>query len=96
MNEQHSMDIAHDPAGHVFQTTVDGQRCVLEYSIGGKVVTITHTRVPQPVEGRGIASALMTAAMHAARSEGWKVIPACSYASAWMDRHPDYADLRVG
>jgi predicted GNAT family acetyltransferase len=31
--------------------------------------------------------------MDTARSEGWKVVPACSYAAAWMQRHPDYADL---
>jgi predicted GNAT family acetyltransferase len=45
------------------------------------------------VGGRGIASALVQAAMEVARAEGWKVVPACSYAAAWMRRHPEYRDL---
>jgi predicted GNAT family acetyltransferase len=49
--------------------------------------------VPAEVGGRGIASALVRAAMDAARAEGWKVVPACSYAAAWMQKHPEYRDL---
>ncbi|MCE7901584.1 MAG: N-acetyltransferase, partial [Gammaproteobacteria bacterium PRO9] len=30
-----------------------------------------------------------------ARSQGWKVRPVCSYAVAWMNRHPEYAGLRI-
>jgi hypothetical protein len=56
-------------------------------------MTITHTGVPAEVGGRGIASALVQAALETARGEGWKVLPACSYAVAWMQRHPAYADL---
>jgi len=90
-----SFDIRHDPAAQRFETFVDGQRCELDYRLAGKVMTITHTGVPAPVEGRGIASALTQAAMQAARSEGWKVTPACSYAVSWMARHPESADLRA-
>src|SRR6185312_11250029 len=28
-------------------------------------------------------------------AEGCKVAPLCSYAEAWMKRHPEYADLRA-
>jgi len=31
--------------------------------------------------------------MEAARAEGWQVVPACSYAAAWVQRHPEYHDL---
>jgi hypothetical protein len=57
------------------------------------VMTITHTGVPAAVGGRGIASALVQAAFATARDEGWKVVPACSYAAAWIGRHPEYRDL---
>jgi uncharacterized protein len=90
-----SFDIRHDSASRRFETVVDGQHCELDYRLAGKVMTITHTGVPVAVEGRGIASALTQAAMDTARAEGWSVVPACSYAAAWLRRHPEFADLRA-
>ena len=87
-------DIKHDRAAHRFKTTVDGSHCELDYVLAAGVMTITHTGVPDAVGGRGIASALVEAALTTARQEGWKVVPACSYAVAWMRRHPDFDDLR--
>lgn len=92
-----SLALRHDRAAHRFETTVDGAQCVLDYVLasdrGTVVMTITHTGVPAEVGGRGIASELVAAAMAVARAEGWKVIPACSYAAAWVQRHPDSHDL---
>lgn len=89
------MDIRHDRAAQRFETEVDGRACVLDYHLVGSVMTITHTGVPSPVAGRGIAGALTGAAMQAARAEGWKVVPACAYAGSWLARHPEFGDLRV-
>ncbi|MGB3268694.1 MAG: GNAT family N-acetyltransferase [Rhodanobacter sp.] len=85
--------IRHDRAARRFHTEVDGVTCVLDYGLASAVMTITHTEVPAEVGGRGIASALVRAALDAARAEGWKVVPACSYAAAWMHKHPEYRDL---
>jgi uncharacterized protein len=87
--------IQHDRAAHRFETEVDGVECELDYTLTGAVMTITHTGVPPEVGGRGIASALVQAAFEAARSEGGKVVPACSYAAVWIGRHPEYHDLRA-
>ncbi len=78
---------------NAFDTEVDGAQCGLDYSLASAVMTITHTGVPPEVGGRGIAAALVQAALDTARAEGWKVVPACSYAAVWMQRHPDYHDL---
>jgi len=90
-----TFDIQHDRASHRFETTVDGQRCELDYTLSGGMMTITHTGVPVAVGGRGIAGALVHAAFDVARDEGWKVVPACSYARAWIERHPEFSDLRA-
>jgi len=87
------LEITHDRTGHRFETIVDGAVCVIDYTLAGGVMNIHHTGVPSAVEGRGIASALMKAATDAARDEGWKIKPSCSYAAAWMKRHPEAADL---
>lgn len=87
--------IDHDTQARRFTCTVDGHPCVLDYVLSGITMTITHTGVPEAVGGRGIASALTFAAMDTARSEGWQVVPACSYAALWLRRHPDYAHLQA-
>jgi hypothetical protein len=89
------LDIRHDRSAQRFETRVDGALCVLDYRLAGGSMTITHTGVPPAVEGRGIAAALTRAAMESARAQGLKVVPACSYAAAWLRRHPEFADLRA-
>lgn len=90
-----AFSIEHNRAKHCFETQVEGVRCVLEYTLAGTVMTLTHTDVPEAVGGRGIASALVRAALEAARHESWTVIPECSYVAVWMQRHPDFDDLRA-
>lgn len=87
--------IRHDRAAHRFETRVEGVQCLLDYTLAAGVMTITRTEVPAAVGGRGIASALVQEALTAARAEGWKVVPACSYAVSWMERHVEYSDLRA-
>jgi predicted GNAT family acetyltransferase len=85
------VQINHDAAAHRFTAEVDGERAVLDYQLAAGVMTITHTGVPQPIEGRGIAGELMRSALSAARSNGWRVVPVCSYAVAYLEKHPGEA-----
>ena len=89
------LDIKHDRANAVFQVEVDGQECVLEYRLDGKTMVITHTGVPSPVAGRGIANLLTRKAVQCAEASGWKVHPACSYADTWFKRNTEFANLLV-
>lgn len=54
-----------------------------------------HTVVPPALRGQGIAARLVDALIEDARSEGFKIIPTCSYVAAQFDRHPEWADLRA-
>jgi uncharacterized protein len=80
--------IDHDRGAHRFTTEVDGNRAELDYTLANEVMTITHTRVPPAIGGRGIAAELMEAALSAARAAGWSVDPACSYAKSYLAKHP--------
>jgi predicted GNAT family acetyltransferase len=89
------MDIQHDADAHRFSTLVEGHTAVIDYVLDENVMTLTHTGVPDAIGGRGIAAALMRAALTTARRSGWKVYPACSYAAAYLAKHPEDADLLV-
>ena len=87
--------IRHDAARHRFTTEVDGHVAVLDYAPGHSAIAITHTGVPREIGGRGIAAQLVRAALLHARNEGLRVDPQCSYADAWMRRHPEFDALRA-
>jgi predicted GNAT family acetyltransferase len=88
------IEVRHDTAARRFIADVEGRRAVLDYTICGDVMTITHTGVPVAIGGRGIAGELVRAALSAARDAGWKIVPACSYAAAYMARHSKDEDRR--
>jgi predicted GNAT family acetyltransferase len=46
------------------------------------------------LEGRGIGSALIRGVLDNARADGLKVKTLCPFAKAYIDRHPEYSDLR--
>ena len=88
-----TQQIQHETQRHRFTTTVDGHLCVLDYDLVGSVMTITHTGVPAAVGGKGIAAALTRTALDTARQNQWSVVPRCSYAAVYIERHPEYAEL---
>ena len=87
--------IAHDPARQRFTTEADGQAACLEYGRAVGLMTITHTIVPPAIGGRGIAGQLVQAALEFATRENLTVVPRCSYADAWMRKHPRFEALRA-
>ncbi|HEY2396660.1 MAG TPA: GNAT family N-acetyltransferase [Rudaea sp.] len=88
-----SYPIKHDAEASLFTSTVNGQLSLLQYRLKDGVMKIVHTEVPADLAGHGIASDLMRAALEVARTNGWRVIPACSYAKVFLERHPEYASL---
>jgi hypothetical protein len=77
-----------------FELDADGHVAFSNYSRTGNVFTIRHTEVPKELEGRGIGSALIRGVLDIARSQGLKVVPVCPFAKAYIERHPEYTDLR--
>lgn len=88
--------IHHNTDSSCFELNVEGHRCVLDYTLSGDIMTITHTGVPKELGGRGLAAELTKFALNHAQEKNWKVVPQCSYAEVYMKKHPEYASLRVG
>ena len=87
------IQVEHLPERGRFQACVDGHLCVADYRLDGGRMQMTHTEVHPALEGRGIAAALVRAALDHARAHGLTVVPLCSYVRAYMRRHPDTQDL---
>lgn len=88
-----TLTIKNNTAASRFEYEDNDQLCYLNYTLNNNVMSITHTWVPQPLEGRGIAAQLTKAALDVARENHWKILPICSYTAGYMKRHPEHQDL---
>ena len=93
--DQPAMHIEHDTDAARFIAHIPGGgNALLTYDRPHPtVIDVRTTYVPIKERGRGVASALMQAAVDYAREQGYHVIPSCSYARDWFDRHEQEADL---
>ncbi|MBU1540613.1 MAG: N-acetyltransferase [Alphaproteobacteria bacterium] len=77
-----------DPEGQLRSVFAD-------YAVQGQTRVILHVEADPALRGTGAAGRFMQALAEHARSEGLKLAPRCSYAVAWLKRHPEFDDLRA-
>jgi predicted GNAT family acetyltransferase len=86
-------DLVNNRAKHRYELAVEGHIAATYYEIADGVITFVHTEVPLELGGKGIGSRLIKGALDQVRTDGLKVIAKCPFVKAYIDKHPDYADL---
>ncbi len=76
-----------------FELARDGEIVFADYRRQPGRLIITHVEAPPALRGTGAAGRLMEGVLQSAREEGLKVTPLCSYARAYIQRHPEHRDL---
>jgi predicted GNAT family acetyltransferase len=76
-----------------FEMKVGDLVCIADYRLRGDHLAITHVETPPELRGAGHAAALMDGVVEIARARKLKIAPLCSYAAAYMRRHPELGDL---
>ena len=66
-----------------------------DYAVQGSTRAILHVEADPALRGTGAAGRFMQALAEHARAEGLKLAPRCSYAVAWLKRHPEFDDLKA-
>ena len=85
--------VTHNEQENRFETLVLGQLAVCEYQMQGERMIFTHTYVPPELRGRNIAQKLVRAALEFAKAKRFRVVPACSYVAAFIEREREYQPL---
>jgi predicted GNAT family acetyltransferase len=94
MDMQHtSGQVQNNTAANRFEVELDGTLATIEYMLDGDTITFTHTKVPEALEGRGIASRMAHAALEYARTQYLKVVPICPFVASYIRRHQEYLSL---
>jgi len=66
-----------------------------DYAVQGETRVILHVEADPALRGTGAAGRFMQSLAEHARAEGLKLAPRCSYAAAWLKRHPEFDDLKA-
>jgi hypothetical protein len=70
-----------------------GEYAYIKYRLEGGIMYIDSTFTPEEYRGRGLAAELTNAAIEYARKNALKIVPNCSYAASYFEKHPEYRDL---
>ena len=85
--------VNHNEEAHRFEAGIGGLRAFISYSRFPGRIVYTHTEVPQPLEGQGVAAKLARIALDFAGVNDLRVVPLCAYVSSFIRKHPEYQDL---
>jgi predicted GNAT family acetyltransferase len=76
-----------------YELAAEGGIAVAYYEPRGSAIALTHTVVPERLQGKGLASVLIKAALADIRQRKLKVIPECPFVARYIERHPEEVDL---
>lgn len=60
----------------------------LTYALAGGRMAIEHTFVDAAYRGQGLAAKLMERAVAEAKANSYEIVPICSYAKGYLEKHP--------
>ena len=66
---------------------------IADYRLEGDVVVVPHVETDPELRGRGMADRLMRGMLDDLRLRARKIVPLCPFAAAFIDDHPEDADL---
>ncbi|MBA3899600.1 MAG: N-acetyltransferase [Bacteroidetes bacterium] len=67
--------------------------CFLEYLKIDDTYYLNHTKVPAGLQGEGLGSELMCNVLQYIEGQGAKFFPSCTFAKAFIKRHPEWKKI---
>jgi hypothetical protein len=78
---------------HSYELWVENKRSFIDYKLENDQSVLLHTEVPEELEGKGIAAALVEKTFQYLEEQNMKVVPVCSYVLTYLKRYPKWNHL---
>lgn len=76
-----------------FEFHIDGLIPKLEYIRAKDRIFLTHTEVPEKLEGQGIGSRLIKAVLEEIERQDLTLVPLCPFVAGYIKEHPEWKKL---
>lgn len=76
-----------------FELEENGQKVWADYRLRDGMYVLPHVEADMALRGTGAASRLMQQIVDHARANKLVLVPRCTYAVAWFQRHPEAQDV---
>jgi hypothetical protein len=76
-----------------FEFHIDGLIPKLEYIRAKDRIFLTHTEVPEKLEGQGIGSQLIKAVLEEVERQELTLVPLCPFVAGYIKEHPEWKRL---
>lgn len=86
-------NLINNEALHRFELQVEGFIAWMDYKRAGRRLTLVHTETPEAIRGRGVAAALVERVLRYAEDHDLRIVVRCSYAQAYILKHPEWKKL---
>jgi uncharacterized protein len=89
-DEIKDIPLKHNQNDQAFEMDINGNIAFIGYEEDGDTIILTHTEVPEALEGKGIGSILVTKTLNYIEAEGRKIIAQCPFVASYIKRHPEW------
>jgi hypothetical protein len=94
MKQIHKEAIYQNADNKRFEWNIEGKTAFIEYILNTQnEIFLTHTEVPQGLEGKGIGSKFIKAVLDYIKAEEWVLYPTCSFVGAFLKKNEEYQIL---
>lgn len=76
-----------------FEGIVDSKMSKIEYSQSGNIIALTHTKVPEEQQGKGVGSALTEKVLQIIKEKNLKVDPQCGFVASYIEEHTKWKSI---
>ena len=76
-----------------FEFHIDGLVPKVEYIRAKDRIFLTHTEVPEKLEGQGIGSMLIKAVLEEVERQELTLVPLCPFVAGYIKEHPEWKKL---
>ncbi|RYZ99181.1 MAG: N-acetyltransferase [Sphingobacteriaceae bacterium] len=84
------IELVNNEAVHKFEIEVEGYHAFIDYLYKNDKYYLVHTQVPEQLEGKGVAGALVEKALTYIDAKNIKIVPLCSYIQGFIKHHPEW------